>query len=544
MNKIYLFLFSLLISNTMWAIEPQTFFPAKNAVDVDITATTDTLWVVFDTDIPATGTDFSLVIVERSDDPGANLVVKKSGVSTVAVDTENPKKLIIPADLYTYGVTYNVKIPAAAIPGLAADVEWSFTSAKQPITVSAKTPAEGATGILAKATVSFGITPALLAMGESIDASKVTIKDAEGTSISGITVSGGSGFGLGTVTIGHDDFEYGKTYTVTVPTDALNSSSKKFAEDVIWSFSTLATAPTPIVPVTYSPENDAAGVAQNAEISVIFDGPVPTEGTDFSAIKIAVGTGTSFCTGATIDGSNPNRLILSHTALTPGGGIFTVTIPESSIPGLSADVTWQFTLEYLPYPLDNFDPVDGATDVEIQQVIKVRVNHGSNVKLSTTDWSGVTVKAAGDETNYVEDVLITNPSIIARNQTISIYTPTTGLPYGKLITVTIPKTAIGPQYGYELKEDIVWSFTTVNDTGIEIANAGQTSVYPTVTSGMINVKAQGTATVKTLNLQGNLLSQKTFNGNTTIDLSGYASGTYLISIESVSGKSVTKVIKK
>ncbi|MDR1783753.1 MAG: Ig-like domain-containing protein [Dysgonamonadaceae bacterium] len=239
MKKNYLFLIvMLLICNKMLAIEPLTFFPAKNAVDVDITATTDTLWVIFDVDIPTTGVDFSLVFVERADDPGANLVVKKLGVSTVAIDTENPKKLIIPADLYTYGVSYNVKIPAAAVPGLASDITWSFTSGKQPIVVSAKTPADGATGVLAKTSVSFGITPALLAMGESIDASKVTIKDAGGSSVSGITVSGGVGFGLGIVTIGHNDFEYGKTYTVTVSADALASSSKKFAEDVVWSFTT------------------------------------------------------------------------------------------------------------------------------------------------------------------------------------------------------------------------------------------------------------------------------------------------------------------
>jgi len=500
--------------------------------------------VIFDVDIPTTGVDFSLVFVERADDPGANLVVKKLGVSTVAIDTENPKKLIIPADLYTYGVSYNVKIPAAAVPGLASDITWSFTSGKQPIVVSAKTPADGATGVLAKTSVSFGITPALLAMGESIDASKVTIKDAGGSSVSGITVSGGVGFGLGIVTIGHNDFEYGKTYTVTVSADALASSSKKFAEDVVWSFSTLATAPSPIAPATYFPENGATEVDQNAEISVIFDGPVPTAGTDFSAIRIAVGTGTSFCTGATIDGSNPNKLILSHTALTPGGGVFTVTIPESAIPGLSADVTWQFTLGYLPYPLDNFDPVDGATNVEIQQVVKVRVNHGSNVKLSTLDWSGVTIITAGDDTNYADDVLISNPSIIARSQTISIYSPLSGFPENKLLTVTIPKTAIGPQYGYELKEDIVWSFTTQLITAAEKPVKSEVSVYPTITEGSIRVATPSEASVKIMNIQGGLLKKTSIANSEEIDLSNYAKGIYLISVETDSAKSVFKVIKK
>ncbi|MDR1810687.1 MAG: T9SS type A sorting domain-containing protein, partial [Prevotella sp.] len=141
---------------------------------------------------------------------------------------------------------------------------------------------------------------------------------------------------------------------------------------------------------------------------------------------------------------------------------------------------------------------------------------------------------------YVDDVLITNPSIINRNQTIEIYTLSSGLPYNKLITVTIPKTAIPAQNGFELKEDIVWSFTTEEDpTAIQAATV-QPTVYPSVTTGKVTVKSAGKATVRVTSVLGKVLSVGIINGELTLDLSGYPAGTYLVSV----GNSVYKVIKK
>jgi hypothetical protein len=211
-----------------------------------------------------------------------------------------------------------------------------------------------------------------------------------------------------------------------------------------------------VTPIAYLPALNETNVASAAPVVVTFDKKLFTTDTDFSGITIkADGNNTNFFTEATIDN---NKLTLSHTPFTVGAAVYTVTIPVGAVGGLYEPIVWSFTLETFALPLDTYTPANSATNVEIQQVISVRVNYAT--KLTGVDWSGVTVKAEGDNTNYADDVLISNPTMINRTQTISIYTGNDGLPYNKLITVTIPKTAIPAQGGYELKNDIVWSFKT------------------------------------------------------------------------------------
>jgi hypothetical protein len=299
--------------------------------------------------------------------------------------------------------------------------------------------------------------------------------------------------------------------------DVIVSTAKELGGDVVWSFSTPDVAPQAIAPLTYLPTRNATAVVTTTAIEVTFDNFVPTSGTDFSGVKIlAAGSTTNLCTNVAIKDRNLRTLTLSHAALTAGNTVYTVTIPAWSIPGLASNVTWSFTLENLPFPLSNYTPANGSTTDDIQQVISLSIT--PKARLTGLDWSGVTVKTAGDPTNYYADVQISNPTMFNPSQTISIYTISAGLPYNKTFTVTIPKTAIPAQGGFELKEDIVWSFSTA---AAILEKTGQTPAAGTTVSADAAVtvtfnkpiNANGAPTLSRISISGAMSVSASFSGN-------------------------------
>ncbi|MDR1809056.1 MAG: Ig-like domain-containing protein, partial [Prevotella sp.] len=281
MKKCITSLFCTLVYGVAYALAPVSYTPAAGATDVEYTSLTE-VSVVFDDDIP---TDFTKngIIVYR----GGDQTDKYQTTNSIQIDPANSKKLNIPVSIYTANEIFTVLIPQANIAGLSAGVTWSFTTAKQVITPANPKPANNATDVHPASVVSFDFTPSVLL--SELDDTKISISD--GANTVPVTVSVTGGFGLSTVTLGHANFEYAKTYTVTVDADALvSASSKKLSGSYSWSFSTPAVAPTAIAPASYLPANGATGVEADAEIAVVFDGPIPVSGTDWSGISITQGT--------------------------------------------------------------------------------------------------------------------------------------------------------------------------------------------------------------------------------------------------------------
>jgi hypothetical protein len=79
-----------------------------------------------------------------------------------------------------------------------------------------------------------------------------------------------------------------------------------------------------------------------------------------------------------------------------------------------------------------------------------------------------------------------------------------------------------------------------------VNNAGATEpvlVYPSVTKDIIRISADNTIRdIKLYNIQGVLL--KTQINDNELDLTGYESGLYLIEVDTMSGKTIHKVIKQ
>ena len=72
-------------------------------------------------------------------------------------------------------------------------------------------------------------------------------------------------------------------------------------------------------------------------------------------------------------------------------------------------------------------------------------------------------------------------------------------------------------------------------------NAANINIYPNPTNGMLNIEGQSTMHISVSNLLGQKLQETTAEGSTTLDLSRFESGMYLIRIETESGVTVKKV---
>ena len=72
-------------------------------------------------------------------------------------------------------------------------------------------------------------------------------------------------------------------------------------------------------------------------------------------------------------------------------------------------------------------------------------------------------------------------------------------------------------------------------------NSGDIQVYPNPTNGMLNIEGQGTMLISISNLLGQKLQETKAEGNTTLDMSRFESGMYLIRIETENGVTIQKV---
>ncbi len=86
-----------------------------------------------------------------------------------------------------------------------------------------------------------------------------------------------------------------------------------------------------------------------------------------------------------------------------------------------------------------------------------------------------------------------------------------------------------------------WSDVGFWITDIEENTDKNIDVYPNPTNGLLNIEGQGTMHISVSNLMGQKLMEVEAEGNTTLDLSRYESGMYLIRIENENGVTVRNV---
>ena len=72
-------------------------------------------------------------------------------------------------------------------------------------------------------------------------------------------------------------------------------------------------------------------------------------------------------------------------------------------------------------------------------------------------------------------------------------------------------------------------------------NTSNVSLYPNPTNGLLNIEGQGTMHISISNLLGQKVLELNAEGNSSIDLSGYGQGIYLVRIVTENGVTLQKV---
>ena len=83
--------------------------------------------------------------------------------------------------------------------------------------------------------------------------------------------------------------------------------------------------------------------------------------------------------------------------------------------------------------------------------------------------------------------------------------------------------------------------TVIPDVNTAENQTSTVQVYPNPTNGLLNVSGNGTMHITVSNLLGQKMMETVIDGNTTLDLSHFESGMYLIRIETENGVTVLKI---
>ena len=87
--------------------------------------------------------------------------------------------------------------------------------------------------------------------------------------------------------------------------------------------------------------------------------------------------------------------------------------------------------------------------------------------------------------------------------------------------------------------------TAESGGGLIVTNVDENTdgiqVFPNPTTGLLNVNGNGTMHITVSNMLGQKMMETTAEGNTTLDLSEYGQGMYIVRIENENGVTVRKV---
>jgi O-glycosyl hydrolase len=428
--------------------------------------------------------------------------VSYSAGSSTAVFT--PASPLAYNTVYTATITTGVQNPAGT--ALGATYTWSFTTAPGPApTVTAVTPSNGSTGVVANTTVTATFSEAMNA--STITASTFTLTPHGGAPVSA-TVSYNATTLTATLTP-KASLAANVTYTAAVTTGVVGTTGSALANVDSWSFTT-AQAPVPTV-TAVTPASGQTGVAIASTVIATFSEAMDASTVTGSTFTLTGGgasvtgtiapdtTGTIF----TFTPSTPLAYNTTYTALITTGVYASSSAPE--VP-LAADYSWSFTTGPPPVAqVSSVTPLNGTTGVAI-----------SGQTVTATFAAAMTSSTINPST-----FALTGPSgavagTVSYNATtfVATLTPSVAFAYGATYTATIAA-SVTDSLGGQLGTPYTWSFTTVKATVPTV-----TSVTPT--SGATNVLATNAVTATFSEpMNGATLTTSTF----TLTATGFPAAT-------------------
>ncbi len=291
--------------------------PAPGATGV---ALATTVVAGFDRAVVAGSTSFVLA------DAGGNTVA-----GTMSLDGEGTAATFTPTAALLPATTYTATVSGSASSGgaIMAPVSWIFTTAARP-TVTAKTPAAGATAVDVNTTVAAGFS-------QPVTGQTIVVTDP-----SSAVVAGSPGYDPETNTATFTPsapFAAAVTYGVTV-SGATNDAGATMLP-VSWSF---ATAIPPSV-TSQTPAPGAAAVGLASTVSAGFDRAVTNGSTNFAVVA----GGAPVSGSVTLNAPGTVATFTPDAALAPST-TYTVTVSgaTSSGGGVMTPVSWNFTTASAP----------------------------------------------------------------------------------------------------------------------------------------------------------------------------------------------------
>ena len=273
-------------------------------------------------------------------------------VSGVSASVSNALLTIAHGD-FDYETTYTVTIPVGTVEGYYEEITWSFTTVAgttTPIEVVSTSPTDNATDVELDAEVSVIFNQDIT----ENDLTGITINSNAATA----SVSGNK------LIIAHSDFDNNTEYTVVVPANTITD----YAAAIIWSFTTVTGATTPIEIVSTSPDNNATDVELDAEVSVTFNQDI-TEN-NLTGITINDNAATASVSG--------NKLIIAHSDF-DNNTEYTIIVPANTITNYALEIIWSFTTK-----IASSIPVLNGNEINIFQnngEINVVVSENSEIRI-------------------------------------------------------------------------------------------------------------------------------------------------------------------
>ncbi len=424
-------------------------FPAENALEVPVETT---IGVIFSESMDgATLVPGSITLCSGTACIPGNVTFGPGATNA----TFTPDAALAYNTTYTATIGLGVKDLAGNPP--AAEKSWSFTTRNVPDTtppiVVSMTPASGAGGISTGTSVTMGFS-------EPMDPSSLstsTIFLASGTKVFQGLITVSPDLTVATLTL-EFPLAYSAQYRMTVKGTVADIAGNQMGSDHSWIFSTVP-APDTVPPVitTIDPPENAIEVGIGKVITVGFSEPM-----DASTL---VPGNLSLASGSTeLDGTVSVSPDLSTATFTPAapletGTTYTFTVGSSARDlagnGLSQPRKWNFTTsadpDTTPPTIVSVFPEENSIDFPATGVIAVRFNEPIEAPSLS---SGTFI--VSDGASPVPGAILLGP-----DRTMATFTPTSPLPSGRQLSVTVT-TGVKDSSGNALSKEKTWTFTTIH----------------------------------------------------------------------------------
>jgi O-glycosyl hydrolase len=339
------------------------------------------------------------------------------------------------------------------------------------LSVSAVTPANGATGVAVTSAVT--ATFNIPANASTITTSTFTLMPQGGSAVAAtVSYSGSVATLTPTASLANNT-----TYTATLTTGVQSTGGTALASNYTWSFTTAPVAAPTVSSVT--PANASANVAITSAVTATFSEAMNASTITGSTFTLTPQGGSAIAAtvsyAASVATLTPTAALANNTTYT---ATVTTGVTSSAGTALAANYTWTFTTVAATVTAPQVSavtPTSNSTGVAISTTVTATFNQAMN----SLSISGSTFTLTGPGNASVQGTVAYNAGT-----SVATFTPTANLAYNTAYTATLT-TGVTSSGAVPLAAPYTWSFTTAappvptvtatvpasGATGVNVANA-------------------------------------------------------------------------